>query len=58
MHLRIDGQELGPIGPLAEQAHLADLYIPQRGIFAIGRFFATRVTDEMPSAVPTAEVLR
>ena len=58
MHLHIDGQEFGPIEPHAEQAHLADLFIRQRGIFAIGRFFATRVADEMPSAVGTAEVLR
>lgn len=57
-HAVVDGQQLGPIGPLAEQAHLADFYIPQRGIFAIGRFFATRVPTEVPAAMPTAEVLR
>jgi len=57
-HAVVDGQELGPIGPLAEQAHLADFYIPQRGIFAIGRFFATRVPSEVPAAMLTAEVLR
>jgi hypothetical protein len=32
---------VGPIGPLAEQAHLNDFYIPQRGIFAVGRVFVT-----------------
>jgi hypothetical protein len=37
----VDGEDLGPIGPLAEQAHLADFYFPQRGIFAIGRVFVT-----------------
>jgi hypothetical protein len=54
----VEGHELGPIGPLAEQAHLADFYVPQRGIFAIGRFFATRVPGDVPDAVPTTEVLR
>lgn len=44
----VDGQELGPIGPLAEQAHVSDFYIPQRGIFAIGRVFVTPVTGEVP----------
>jgi|SRR5579884_451416 len=57
-HAVVDGHELGPVGPLAEQAHLADFYIPQRGIFAIGRFFATRVPGELPGAAPTKEVLR
>lgn len=54
----IEGEELGPIGPLAEQAHLRDFYIPQRGIFAMGRVFVTRVPDEVPAAEPAAEVLR
>ena len=57
-HAVVEGQELGAIGPLDEQAHLRDFYIPQRGIFAIGRVFVTRVVDERPAAVPTAEVLR
>jgi hypothetical protein len=35
----VEGTELGPIGHLAEQAHLADFYFPQRGIFAVGRVF-------------------
>jgi hypothetical protein len=29
--------DLGPIGPLDQQAALGDFHIPQRGIFAIGR---------------------
>jgi hypothetical protein len=37
----VDGQDLGPPGPLAEQAHMADFYLPQRGIFALGRVFMT-----------------
>jgi hypothetical protein len=54
----VEGQELGPPGPLDEQAHLRDFYIPQRGIFAVGRVFVTRVPDEMTAAELTAEVLR
>jgi hypothetical protein len=54
----VEGQELGGIGPLAEQAHLRDFYIPQRGIFAVGRVFVTRVPVEVPAAELTAEVLR
>jgi len=30
----VEGQDLGLPGPLAEQAHLADFYFPQRGMFA------------------------
>jgi hypothetical protein len=37
----VEGRELGPIGPLHKQAHLADFYLPQRGIFAVGRVFVT-----------------
>jgi hypothetical protein len=35
----VEGGDLGPIGPLAEQAHMADFYFPQRGVFAVGRVF-------------------
>jgi hypothetical protein len=40
----VDGEELGPIGPLPDQAHLADFYFPQRGIFAVGRMYVTPLT--------------
>jgi hypothetical protein len=53
----VEGQELGATGPLAEQAHLGDFYMPQRGIFAIGRVFITRTPDELSVSVPTMEVL-
>jgi hypothetical protein len=52
----VEGRELGPIGPLAEQAHLGDFYIPQRGIFAMGRVFVTRVAGEVPAGASAAEV--
>lgn len=35
----VERQDLGPVGPLDEQAHMADFYFPQRGIFAVGRVF-------------------
>lgn len=37
----VEGEDLGVIGPLPEQAHLADFYFPQRGMFAVGRVFIT-----------------
>ena len=37
----VEGQELGPIGALPEQARMADFYFPQRGIFAVGRVYVT-----------------
>jgi len=35
----VDGVDLGEIGPLTEQEHLGDFWIPQRGLFVIGRAF-------------------
>lgn len=35
----IDGQDAGPPAPLREQARLGDFWIPQQGIFAMGRVF-------------------
>jgi hypothetical protein len=40
----VQGEDLGPAGPLAEQAHMADFYFPQRGIFAMGRVFVEPTT--------------
>lgn len=40
----VDGEDLGPIAPLAEQAHMADFYFPQRGVFALGRVFVSPLT--------------
>jgi hypothetical protein len=38
-HAVVEGEDLGPTGALAEQAHMADFYFPQRGMFAVGRVF-------------------
>jgi hypothetical protein len=35
----VNGQDIGPPAPLPEQAHLGDFWIPQQGIFAMGRVF-------------------
>jgi hypothetical protein len=48
-HAVVEGHDLGPIGPLAEQAHMADFYFPQRGIFAKGRVFVTPPTADSPA---------
>jgi len=37
----VEGEDLGQIGSLGEQPHMADFYFPQRGIFAMGRVFVT-----------------
>lgn len=38
---RLGDEDLGPVGPLEEQARLGDFWIPQRGVFAFGRAFFT-----------------
>jgi len=41
----LDGEDFGRPGPLVEQARLGDFWIPQRGVFAVGRaFFSTTPT--------------
>jgi hypothetical protein len=50
-HATVEGDDLGTIGPLAEQAHMADFYVPQRGIFAIGRVFLTPLAEPVPNAM-------
>ncbi|SDC04896.1 hypothetical protein GA0111570_1165 [Raineyella antarctica] len=39
----LDGEDLGGIGPLSEQDHLGDFWLPQRGIFFVGRASFTPV---------------
>jgi hypothetical protein len=36
---RLGVDDFGPVGPLGEQTHLGDFWLPQRGIFAIGRAY-------------------
>jgi hypothetical protein len=42
----INGVDVGPAGPLPEQARLNDFLIPQRGIFAVARSFL-KTTDRV-----------
>jgi hypothetical protein len=49
-HAVVEGHDLGPAGPLAEQAPMADFYFPQRGIFAVGRVYVTPPTPAIASA--------
>jgi hypothetical protein len=48
-HATVDGEDLGPIGALEEQAHLADFYLPQRGMFAVGRVFVSPLKPSIAS---------
>jgi len=44
----LDGNDLGAIGPLAQQTHLGDFWLPQRGLFFAGRArftVAAKATD-------------
>jgi hypothetical protein len=41
----INGHDAGPPAPLPEQARLGDFWIPQRGIFAMGRVFVGTPTS-------------
>ena len=38
----LSGQDVGPPAPLPEQARLGDFWVPQGGIFAMGRVFVGR----------------
>jgi len=38
-HAIFNGGDLGPPAPLERQTRLADFWIPQRGLFAVGRMF-------------------
>ena len=38
----LEGRDLGTPGPVPDQARLGDFWIPQRGLFAIGRAFFER----------------
>jgi hypothetical protein len=42
----VEGVDLGPPGPLTEQARMADFYFPQRGVLAVGSVFVTGRTTE------------
>jgi hypothetical protein len=43
------GEDLGKPGPLDEQAHLGDFWLPQRGVFFVGRARFTPVVERTGS---------
>jgi hypothetical protein len=49
-HAVVEGEDLGVPRPLPEQAHMADFFFPQRGIFAVGRVFVTPMPPEAVAA--------
>jgi hypothetical protein len=51
-HALVEDEDLGPVGPLAEQAHMADFYFPQRGMFAVGRVFISPLNRSDRRAEP------
>ena len=57
-HAVVEGEDLGPIGALREQAHMADFYIPQRGIFAMGRVFISPLEHGTQGGTKEATVER
>lgn len=40
-HATVEGVDLGPPGPLTQQARMAGFYFPQRGVLAAGSVFVT-----------------
>jgi hypothetical protein len=50
----VEGEDLGPVGPLIEQAHMADFYFPQRGMFAVGRVFISPMKSSSLSGAQSA----
>ena len=52
----VNGLDLGPTGPVSPQAHLADFYFPQRGLFVIGRVFFSPSQDvDVTAWIPEIE---
>ena len=52
---RIGSSDFGPVGPLREQARLGDFWIPQRGMFVVGRAFFDAFDPERHLAVASRE---
>ena len=52
-HAVLAGEDLGLPGPVYPQAHLADFWIPQQGLFAIGKSYFETFNPARHSAVIT-----
>jgi hypothetical protein len=53
-HAVVEGEDLGPVGALSEQAHMADFYFPQRGVFAVGRVLISPLAGHGRAVEPVA----
>jgi hypothetical protein len=51
-HATVKGEDLGPIGPLAEQAHMGDFYFPQHGISRLAAYLSTRARPITAALTP------
>lgn len=51
----VNGEDLGPIGPLAEQAHIGEFLIPQRGIFAVARSYLESFDSARHASATTSD---
>ncbi|MFZ0534363.1 MAG: hypothetical protein WAM09_14395 [Anaerolineales bacterium] len=56
-HATLAGEDLGLPGPVKPQAHLADFWIPQQGLFAIGESYFETFDPSRHSAVITGAKL-
>jgi hypothetical protein len=52
----VHGQDLGEPGPLSEQAHLGDFWIPQQGRFFIGESFLETFDPDRHLAIYSREI--
>jgi hypothetical protein len=52
----LDGEDLGALGPLPEQARMGDFWIPKRGIFAFGETGFEALDPEVPNATENAAI--
>jgi hypothetical protein len=55
-HALVDGVSVGPVGPLADQASVGDLLLPQRGLFVVARTRLEQpaIRDDRVSLQPTS----
>lgn len=53
-HAVVDGVSVGPTGPLATQASLGDLLLPQRGLFTLARSHFERPPNRGRAQIPLA----
>jgi hypothetical protein len=55
---KIEGRDLGPLGPLTPQATMGEVPLPQRGILMLGGFSGEAYVPGRHLPAPRAEILR